>query len=145
MTIPPPAKRPSEIAYRRKSFREIWLPMIIALSILGGLGILSIVLMAVPETSDSASKWSHLSTLYLVSILCLCNMVPLVILGGMVYLMTKTPGGVINLGNKLQDKAEQMSSGARKISDKLAEPVISAGSKAASVSRFFRRGQKPKA
>jgi hypothetical protein len=143
MTSPSPAKRPAEQEYKRRSFLEIWLPMIIGLTILGGLGILAIVLMVIPDTSDGATKWSHLSTLYLVSILCVCNLVPLAILGGMVYLMRKAPSGVINLGNNFQDKANQLSAWSRKLSDKLAKPVISTSSKAASLGSLFRRRKKP--
>lgn len=145
MTTPKNDKRPSEIEYQRRSFREIWLPLILALSILGGLGILAIVLMAVPETSAGASKWSHISVLYLVSILCLCNLIPLAILGGLVYLMRKAPGGVTDLSHSLQDKAESLSQSALNLSNKLAKPVISTSSKAASLNKLFRRGKKPEA
>ncbi len=145
MSTPPIEERPAEIEYRKKSFLEVWLPIIIGLTILGGLGILSIVLMAGQGTSDGATKWSHISSLYLVSILCLCNLVPLTILGALVYFMRKAPGGVIDLTHKLQDKTEQLSAGARKVSDKVAKPIISASSKAASAGRLFRRGKKPEA
>lgn len=137
MTIPPvPSKKPDPSpTHIRQSFWQILLPIWIIFAVYLALGIVAIVITA--GGSPVAPQWAALSGILVMIPLCICGLIPLAILGGSVFGMTKGLPAILVLMRKLQDLTEKILAFLRKIADKAAAPIIKTEKFAASVKSFW--------
>jgi hypothetical protein len=118
---PTPSLKPDPEHLRQVGL-QIWLPLTIALAVILGLAVLAIVLTA--ADISPWKQWADLSIIWLVFPLCLCNLVMIALLAGLVFVTYKAKGGLLPFMRKTQIKVEAASQTVQKLADKAVRPVI---------------------
>lgn len=102
------------------AFWQVTLPLIAAFLLVLGLGIWLIL----AGSRDTVLRLAEISTVLLVIPVLVFSLIPLVILGGLVYGVSRLIGGLPNLTGKILSGLEAGREWIGKISDTAVEPII---------------------
>ena len=131
---PPEQKRNSYRAYKRASFWQILLPMMVVLLIFVALSVVTST-----QNTESLGKWAAISTVWLSLPMIVFLIVNLILLIALIYGMAKllriTPVYTYKLTGYINLLGEKIAS----LADKVAEPVIKTKGVSASLRRIFRK------
>jgi sterol desaturase/sphingolipid hydroxylase (fatty acid hydroxylase superfamily) len=125
-TITPLPKRPRPLPdpkHRKQTFWQIWVPLSLSILVILFLAVLAAV-SAGTSASPTVTKWSYLSTIYLVTPILIGGFVVLAILGAIVYGMAKLLEILPIYTRIVQGFFRKMGGVIRKWSDKTVQPVL---------------------
>lgn len=117
----PPRNPVTHAAHRREVLWQITVPLIVV-----GVLFLGAVTASWFTTSYQAGKLGDTSLIYLIFGACLMSLLPLLILGGLAYLVTMAIGGLPQRARLAQEFFWKMELKTREFSDKIVEPVLRA-------------------
>jgi hypothetical protein len=109
--------------HRRQTFWQILFPVILA-----GVIVIAVTVFMIVSSSNPSSmldtRWANISLIWLLIPSIALSLIPLALLGGLVFLMVKALNGLPKLGARAQYYAVSASQITRNISDKISSPVI---------------------
>jgi hypothetical protein len=132
-----------ERAHRRQAFWQIYVPAFLGAAAFIALCVWVVLYTIgyVPQTglADQQSPPAKIAVIWILLPTCFGSLIPIGILGGLVYLSGRGIRGLPKAAHKAQSAAWRMSDMAKSASDKIAQPVISVDSAKAGVDRIWHR------
>lgn len=125
------------IRHRRQVFWQIIFPLLIACLITISIAILAI--LSVNIAKDTVTRWSMISTIWVILPLLLSGVVLLGILGGMIYGLIRLFGVLPQALQWLQWRFYEIWAISRIISDRVTSPFIQIHSSIAGFKTFWKR------
>lgn len=125
-------------AHRREVLWQIILPMVLVGVVLLA-GVVALGLTGV----GSAGRWADISLMWLLLPVIVLSIVPLALLVGLIYGLTRALGALPGLAYQAQRALLRVERTTRRIADRAAAPVIGVESRTASWKAFWRTLRKP--
>jgi len=125
-TITSLPKRPRPLPdpkHRKQTFWQIWVPLCLSILVILFLAVLAAV-SAGTSAGPTVTKWSHLSTIYLVTPILIGGFVILAIAGAFIYGMARLLDILPVYTRRVQGFFRQMVVLIHKWSDKTVQPVL---------------------
>jgi uncharacterized Tic20 family protein len=112
-------------AHKRQVLWQITLPFILAILVILGLAVLTVVISL--GSGETASRWADVSLIWLILPTMLFAFIFLVIISALAYLVIKLIGVFPEYTYRVQEFLEKVKARLRAASDTAARPVIQAG------------------
>ena len=119
--IPPEVTQP-ETDHRRQMLWQVWLPL--GISLLVFLILCVLIVISASHASTELTRWSNMSTIWLVLLIAPPALLVLAILGGLVYLMARLLRIIPPYAHLAQAYVSYFSALVRHWLDKVVEPVM---------------------
>jgi len=130
-----PSPNPITQAEHHRQVRwQILLPLI-----LGGVIVIVLAVLATMGANPQVAQWGNISAVFLILPLLLVLLVTLVILSLLVYLMARLLKILPSYTRLAQMYIDQFGSVIKRVSDRIASPVITGGSVSAGIGKIFSR------
>ncbi len=137
-----PADQP-ERDHRRQAFWQIYLPAFLGAAVFIALCVWAVLYtigyVPVPGLASQQSAAAGTAVIWIILPTCLGNLIPIAILGGSVYLMSRGIRGLPRQAHRAQDGMWRLSALARRLSDRIASPVMDVASAKAAWDRLWDR------
>lgn len=131
----------AESRHRRQRFWQIWLPLILAVLVVLGVAVWTVVSAVTP--GPSLTKWSDISAVWLILPLCLAGILFLVLAGAFIYLNARIYRGLPGLDRKVQAVFYRIENGVKRAADQSVKPIFTVNGWSASwntlLDRLFHR------
>jgi hypothetical protein len=145
MSVPQPsqsAENPERHA-RRQAFWQIYLPAFLGAAVFIALcvwaALFTIGYVPVPNLADQQSPAAEVAVIWILLPTCLGSLIPMALLGGMVYLLGHGIRGLPRQAHRAQDAVWRLSAFVQRMADKVAEPVIKVDSAKAGLDSLLDR------
>ena len=120
--------------HRREVFRQITLPLIIALVVIAVL-----VGLTVTASAAGASRWADISLIWLIMPVLVVSLIFLILLSGITYGLIRLIGVLPRYALQVQDFFVLLHFQIARLNDKITQPVIKLHATSASVKSLLRR------
>lgn len=131
-----PKETPAFRGHRRQTFWQIQFPLILA-----GLIVIAVTVFLIVITAGHGNTvdthWADISLIWLILPVLAGSLIPLALLGGLIFLMAKLLGALPKYGALGHYYAIRVTEIAKLIGDKVTAPVIAVKSRGAAVKSFF--------
>lgn len=137
---------PSDIkhrsSFRRHQSQRFW--QILLPVILGGLVVVAVIVLVILTAAGGdpvgqVSIWADTSLIWLILPALLFAVIVLLIIGGMIYLLTKLLRIIPTYSTIAQDFVGKVAEGVRNVADKIASPFIAVKGAEAATGKFFEK------
>ncbi len=137
-----PADKP-ERDHRRQAFWQIYLPAFLGAAAFIALCVWAVLYtigyVPVPGLASQQSAAAGVATIWILLPTCLGSLIPIAILGGSVYLMSRSIRGLPRQAHRAQDGMWRVAALARRVTDQIAKPVIGVASAKSGWDRLWDR------
>jgi hypothetical protein len=126
-TSTPLPKRPRPLPdpkHRKQTFWQIWVPLCLSILVVLFLAVLAAISAGSTGAGDIVTKWSHLSTIYIISPAMIAGFILLVVFGGVIYGMARLLDILPVYTRMVQGFFRLLAVKMRIWSDKTAQPVL---------------------
>jgi hypothetical protein len=129
--------------HRRQAFWQIYLPAFLGAAVFIALCVWAVLFTIgytpVPNLSDQQSPAAKVAVIWILLPTCLGSLIPMALLGGTVYLLGRGIRGLPRQAHRAQAAVWNLSALARRVADRIAQPVIGVTSAKAGLDRLLEK------
>ena len=133
----PTPKHYSYTKYRKQSFRQVILPVVISAVLMIGMSVL--ITLATFNEGGDVGRWAAISTMWIMIPVIIAGLILLVILIGLIYLMVLALGGLPYYTGIAQDYVYKTRSYIVRGANMAVKPVIALNGWLETIKAFFER------
>ncbi len=127
----------AESRHRRQRFWQIWLPLILAVLIVLGVAVWTVVSAGTP--GPTLTKWSDVSAIWLILPVCLAGILFLALACVFIYLNARIYRGLPGLDRKIQAVFSRIEYGVKRAADQSVKPIVTVNGWSAGWKTLFDR------